>query len=315
MRSQALLPLLCPTFVVKVALMMTLSSTSDLLRALDGARDVALTAYLLPAGRVLDGLTAAAKAGAHVRVRLEGYIYKDEGGIGAANAVAIAKLRAAGADAQLVHPDKDASDAMLHTKAALIDGTLFLDDRNWPDDGGDTIVRDTFPSDAQMVKDAVDGNEDRPTPFFAVAKRGALASEARLISAAHASDDVIVESESFGPNNRVYKALDTAAHAGAHVRLLVNARVLHGNANENGALEKLAADGVGVRVCDADEKFAVLNGTRGWLGSTNATVAFNHPDELDWGVRTDAPPIVSHLRDVFESRWAAVKEPLLRGAS
>jgi hypothetical protein len=314
MRSQALLPLLCPTFVVKVALVMTLSSTSNLLRALDGAHDVTLTAYMLPAGRVLDGLMVAAKAGAHVRVRLEGYIYKDNGGIGAVNAAAIAQLRAAGADAQFVHPDKDSPDAMLHTKAALIDGTLFLDDRNWPDDGGDTIVRDTFPSDAQMVADAVDGKEDWPTPFFAVAKRESLASEARLISAARPGDDVIVESESFGANNRVDKAIDAAAHAGAHVRLLVNARDLQGNASENGALEKLAADGVDVHVCDADEKFAVLNGTRGWLGSTNATVAFNHPDELDWGVRTDAPQIVSHLREVFEKRWAALREPL-HGAS
>jgi phosphatidylserine/phosphatidylglycerophosphate/cardiolipin synthase-like enzyme len=304
MRSQALLPLLCPTFVVKVALMMTLSSTSDLLRALDGAHDVALTAYTLPAGRVLDGLAAAAKAGARVRVRLEGYIYKDDGSVGAANTAAIARLRAAGADAQLVHPDENASDAMLHCKAALVDGELFLDDRNWPDDGGDTIVRDTFPSDAQIVADAIAGKEDPPTPFFSVAKRESLASEARLVSAAHAGDDVIVESESFGADNRVYDAIDTAARAGAHVRLLVSASDLQGNLNENGALKKLRDDGVGVRVCDADEKLAVLNGTRGWLGSANATVAFNHPDQLDWGARTDAPAIVSHLREAFEQRWS-----------
>ena len=39
-------------------------------------------------------LRKAAKAGAHVRVQLEGYIYKDDGGVGAANTAAITKLRA-----------------------------------------------------------------------------------------------------------------------------------------------------------------------------------------------------------------------------
>jgi phosphatidylserine/phosphatidylglycerophosphate/cardiolipin synthase-like enzyme len=307
MRSQALLPLLWPTFVVKVALMMTLSSTSELLAALRDAHDISLIAYTLPAGRVLDGLAAAAKAGAHVRVRLEGYIYNDDGSVGAANTAAITKLRAAGADAQLVHPDKNATDAMLHCKAALVDGELYLDDRNWADDGGDTIVRDTFASDATIVRDAVAGKEDPPTPFFSVAKRQSLASEARLLHEAHAGDDVIVESESFGADNRVYKAIDDAARAGAHVRLLVSVRDLQGNTNEKRALAKLAADGVGVRVCDADEKFAVVRGTRGWVGSANATAAFNHPDQLDWGARTDAPSIVSQLRDAFEKRWVTAE--------
>ncbi len=283
--------------------MMTLSSTSELLSALHGARDVSLMAYTLPAGKVLDGLTEAATAGTHVRVRLEGYIYKDDGSVGAANTAAIARLHAAGADAELVHPGNDARDAMLHCKAALVDGTLFLDDRNWPNDGADTIVRDDFSSDAQIVRDAIGSKEDPPTPFFSVAKRESLASEARLLYGAHGGDDVIVESESFGANNRVYEAIEGAAHAGAHVRLLVSVRDLQGNANERGALAKLAADGVSVRVCDADEKFAVIDGARGWLGSANATVAFNHPDQLDWGARTDAPTIVAHLRQTFDQRW------------
>lgn len=287
--------------------MLTLSSTRELLSRIQGARDIALTAYTLPAGRVLDGLAAAARAGAHVRVRLEGYIYKDDGSVGDANASAIAALRAAGADAQLVHPQQNAPDAMLHCKAALVDGTLFLDDRNWPGDGADTIVRDDFARDAQIVRDALDGREDAPTPFFAVAKREALASEARLLHEAHTGDDVILESESFGANNRVYKAVDALGREGAHVRLLVSARDMQGNANERGALEALAAHGVAVRVVDADEKFAVVDGGRGWIGSANATVAFDHPDQLDWGARTDAPSILAHLRQTFDQRWAAAQ--------
>jgi hypothetical protein len=286
-----------------VALMMTLSSTAELLSRLENARDVSLIAYTLPKGRVLDGLSAAAKAGAHVHVRLEGYIYKDDGGVSAANTAAIDQLRAAGADAKLVHPSRRASDAMLHCKAALVDGTLFLDDRNWPDDGADTIVRDDFSRDAAIVADAVAGHEDAPTPFFAVAKREALASEARLLNEAHAGDDVIAESESFGANNRVYSALDALGRAGAHVRLLVSVRDMQANANERGALKKLSTDGVEVRVVDADEKLAIVRGARGWIGSANATGAFDHPDQLDWGARTDAPSIVAHLSKAFDQRW------------
>ncbi len=300
-----------------VALMMTLSSTAELLSRIERARDVSLIAYTLPKGRVLDGLAAAAKAGTHVRVRLEGYIYKDDGGVTAANAAAIAELRAAGADAQLVHPDQRAPDAMLHCKAALVDGELFLDDRNWPDDGADTILRDDFSRDARIVADAVVEREDAPTPFFAVAKRESLASEARLLNEARRGDDVIVESESFGANNRVYSALDALGRADAHARLLVSARDMQGNANEQGALRKLSADGVSIRVCDADEKFAVVRESRGWIGSANATASFDHPDQFDWGARTDAPAILAHVRRTFEERWqqAAPLATALRLAS
>ena len=296
---------------------MTLSSTAELLSSLEHARDVSLIAYTLPKGRVLDGLAAAAKAGAHVRVRLEGYIYKDSGDVAAANGSAIAELRAAGADARLVHPDQHAPGAMLHCKAALVDGTLFLDDRYWPDDGADTILRDDFSRDAQVVADAVAEREDAPSPFFAIAKRESLASEARLLHEAHRGDDVIVESESFGASNRVYTALDALGRAGAHVRLLVSVRDMQGNSNERGALEKLSADGVSVRVCDADEKFAVVRGSRGWVGSANATASFDHPDQFDWGARTDASPILDHLRRTFDQRWQSAS-PLataLRAAS
>jgi len=285
--------------------MMHLSSTGELLAALRGARDVSLVAYTLPPGRVLDGLARAARAGAHVKVRLEGSIYKDGAsvGVGAANRAAIDALQAAGADAALVHASADAADAMLHAKAAIVDGTLFLDDRNWPDDGEDTIVRDDFANDAAMVEDAIDGKSGPATPFFAIAKRPALASEARLVDESRRGDDVIVESESFGAGNRVFDALERIAAAGAHVRLLVNARDLRGNANERSALRKLRALGVAVRLTGADEKFAVVKQTRGWLGSANATVAFDRPDQLDWGARTDAPDVIAHLRAAFDARW------------
>lgn len=285
--------------------MISLSSTAELVAALQRAREVTLTAYTLPQGAVLDALASAAQRGAHVRVRLEGDIYKDDGTVGAENAGALQRLKRAGADAQLVHLTADAPDPMLHLKGAVVDRSVFLDDRNWPDDGGDTILRDDFSSDAAMVRDAASGVEDRPTSFFSVRKRDALASEARLIKEAHPGDDVIAESESFGASNRVYTALDEAAKRGARVRVLVADRELQESANEETAIDRLVRDGAEVRVCTADEKFAVVRNTRGWVGSANATAAFNHPDQLDWGLRTDDTAILSHARAVFESRWSS----------
>ncbi len=257
--------------------------------ALEGSRDVSLVAYMLPKGQVLDALCRAAHAGAHVRVRLEGDIYKDDGGVDAVNRAAVAALRAGGADASIVHPDDASKDAMVHAKAAVVDGALFLDDRNWPDDGEDTIVR------ADSVRDG----------SIAWTKRESLASEAKLLEAGQRGDDAMVESESFGASNRVFDTLDRLARDGAHVRLLVCARDLQENVRERKALEKLLADGVAVRTTRDAEKFAVLNGARAWIGSANATAAFAEPDQSDWGARTDAPDIVSHLRSAFDARWAA----------
>jgi hypothetical protein len=53
------------------------------------------------------------------------------------------------------------------------------------------------------------------------------------------------------------------------------------------------------------------------IGSANATAAFDHPDQLDWGARTDALSILAHLRSTFDARWqsAATLATALRPAS
>jgi phosphatidylserine/phosphatidylglycerophosphate/cardiolipin synthase-like enzyme len=282
--------------------MLALTTTTAVLAALRDARTISLVAYTLRPGRVEDALLAAARRGAHVAVRLEGHPYAGaDGALLKENRVAVDVLARAGADARLVDTD-GSGEPPLHAKAIVADDTLFLDDRNWPDDDADTIVRDDFAHDRRMVEDAVRGSGDRPGACFTIRKRDSLASEARLFSNAEAHDDAIVETESFGKGNRVYRALDALGKAGAAPRVLVSSRDLQDNANERTAIARLQADGVQVRAVDADEKFA-LAGTRGWLGSTNATVAFNHPDQLDWGARTDDPTIVAHLRRRFEERW------------
>ena len=286
--------------------MLALSTTDDVLRALRTAHEVSLLAYTLRPGRVEDALVAAAKRGARVTVRLEGQFYHDEDGtLGAANAAAIDRLSRAGADARLVNTGNTV-EPKLHAKAIVADNALYLDDRNWPDDGADTIVRDDFSHDRKIVADAVHGTGERGE-VFTMRKRDSLASEAKLLAGAHSGEDIIVESESFGGGNRVYRALEELGDSGASPRVLVATRDLEGNAHERAAIEALEKHGVRVRVIDADEKFA-LAGTRGWLGSTNATPAFDRPDQLDWGARTDDPTIVERLRERFEERWKAATE-------
>jgi len=248
------------------------------------ARNITCASYALPPGPVLDGLASAAQRGAHVVVRLEGTPYKGAaGGLQRANAAAVAALRSAGADARLLHgaPGEPA----LHAKAIVADDVLYLDDCNWPHDGCDTIVREGAPSRARIATN----------------KRAALASEARTIAGA-SRDCVDIESESVSAYNCAFAAIDARAERGERVRLLVSARDLRGNPKERAALSKLANDGVQVRTCLASEKFA-LAGARAWVGSANASAAFDKPDQIDWGLQTRAKDVVAHIRSHFEQRW------------
>ena len=286
--------------------MMSLSSTGVVLAALQRARVASLSAYILRPGVVEDALLDAARRGARVTVRLEGQPYADsQGALLAGNRSAVAALRAAGADAQLVH-ESGSSGGGLHAKMLVTDDALYLDDRNWAGDGEETIVRDTFAQDRTMAQDAIAGDCARASPFFAVRKHDALASEARLLRSARSNEDVIVESESFGAYNAAYDALDDLARDGGKPRVLVAERELQNNAKELAVLQALVRDGASVRVTPADEKFA-LAGERGWIGSANLSAAFDRPDQIDWSVRTDDPVIIAHERAAFESRWTSAQ--------
>lgn len=259
--------------------MPALSNTADLVAAMQHAHSIALRAYVLRPGTVLDALSASSRRGARVRVRLECRPFADpSGALAAQNASAVATLASAGADAALadcdgLHP--------AHIKDARVDGALFLDDRNWPDDGGDTILRADPADDVALQKD------------------DALRREARTIyRAADAGKSVAVETESFG-FGRVYAALKFAAARGP-VRLLVTARDV--TARSLPALRRLQAAGVTVRTCAADEKLAVTP-DEAWAGSANATAGV--PAQADWGLRIFQRPVVNALRARFERNWSS----------
>lgn len=282
--------------------MISLITEKQVVAAIRSAQSVLLTAYALRPGRVLDSLEGAARDGARVTVRLEGRPYGDSAGeLIADNRRAVKALRRLGADAKLVDTNSR-SGPSLHMKAAVCDGVAYLDDRNWPD-GGDTIVRDDFRTDVAAIEAASLRKPPVRSKEFWTDKAQALAAERRLLDSATHAKRVDVESESFGSGSGTYGALKRLARSGVPCRLIVALRDL--NARSERALDSLAQAGVAVRVSSSDEKMAIVDGTRAWIGSANSTSSYVNGDQIDWGLRTDAPDVLKHLRRRFQTTWSA----------
>jgi hypothetical protein len=233
----------------------------------------------------------ALEAGPYARDSIRAALLREQ------NETTAARLRANGVRVRLAHEP----DAPLHMKAAVVDAALFLDDRNWPAGGDDTIVRTTARAEVAAARDAIAGRE-ASTPVLALRKDRALADEARLIEAVR-SERIDCESESFSASP-VFRALLGAARRGRHVRLLVASRELSGTGGrrERSALRKLRQAGVEVRASRSDEKFCVTK-NNAWLGSANATAGAAHT--VDWGARTRSSEIVATLQRRFEAHWRA----------
>jgi hypothetical protein len=286
-----------------------LSDRPAVLAAIDRARSVSLSAYILPVS-VTDRLAAAARRDARVELALARYPVGDTPDerrcLARANRDAVETVRRAGGTAYLVSPRDP-----LHLKAALIDDRVaYLDDRNWSDDGPQTILVDDDPDDVAIVRDALarrtSGNEHLRT-----VKPESLALERRILDQA-GDGPLDVETESFGIGP-VFDALEARAAAHRPTRLLVCDREL-GQAERRArragpppveirALDRLALDGVDVRVTPAGEKMA-LAGDGGWIGSTNATRDWGSTArQLDWGMTVSDPAIAAALRARFQTTW------------
>jgi phosphatidylserine/phosphatidylglycerophosphate/cardiolipin synthase-like enzyme len=287
--------------------MIQLSSIGEVRAAISDGGDVDVLAYTLARGPVLGALEAAASRGVRVKVRLEGAPFGDpDGALARHNRRVVDELATFGVDARLAHaqPGGDA-EAPVHAKALVAGGRVFLDDRNWR--AGDFVVCNDDPGAVQSVVDAVNGKVPRDVPgsAFALEKENALAREVQLLRSAHDGDDVVAESESFGYGT-VYAALDDLGKRGLAPRLLVSAREA-ANRRESQALQRLAGDGVRVRITRDAEKFALVD-DRAWIGSANASPAFGDPEMLDWGLCTDDRAIAGAARVRVEARWATAED-------
>jgi hypothetical protein len=286
--------------------MIALDNAAGFVRALAHARNVTLTSYTLHDGPVLRGLVAAARRGARVSVRLERDPLDDAAGtLHRQNAAALGALRAAGAAAGETAP----GEPVLHLKAAVVDRTAWLDDRNWAGGAAERIVRDTSGDDVAAVASALRGGPGADG-HLATTKAAAQRLEAEVIARAGGAP-LAVESESFG-NGAIYGALLRRAKARRPTRLIVAGREAAeaGNRTERAHLKRLAALGVEIRLgnprrADLDEKLAV--GTHdAWVGSANATYARGPAGaQRDWGLATRSAAVVDGLRAAFERNWSA----------
>ncbi len=240
-----------------------------------------------------DALIAAAANGSQVSVVLDGAFPFDSTGARArANAQLAADLRADGVAARITGANEAA-----HTKAAVIDDVAWLNDRNFPSSGPDTLVRDDEAADVAAVRDRISGgtsNSDR----IAFTKGAALALEARVLADAPPGE-LEVATENFGYGT-VYGILKRRAEGGDHIRLLVDAREA-ARGKDREALAHLARAGVEVRVRNDNDKIA-LAGRQAWIGSANPTHPL--PEQSDWGLITQASRAVALLHHRFETAWS-----------
>jgi len=268
-----------------------LASHTDFLSALADARNVSLAAFCLGAP-MRDALIAAAAHGGTVNVVLDGaFPFDPTGARAAANARMAENLRAHGVKARITGVDE-----ATHTKAAVTDGVAWLDDRNFPSSGPDTLVRDDEAADVAVVCDRIAGGQST-SERIAFTKGAALALEARVLMQSPAGElDVATENFGYGA---VYGILKRRAEGGDHIRLLADEREA-ARGQDHQALAHLQAAGVDVRLRHDDDKVALAGG-QAWIGSANPT--FPLPEQSDWGLITQAAPAVARLHDRFEAAW------------
>ena len=284
----------------RVSMSVALSSHAAFLGTLEGASTIALSAYVLrPNCDVVSALERAAGRGAAVAVTLDALPYggATPNALALVNARTAALLRGHGVTVRFA----DADGPPLHMKAAVVDGIAFLDDRNWPAAGDDTIVRTDDRENVALVAAALRG-QPGANAHLATEKGAALRLEAAEISGAP-GDRVDIETESFGAT-AVSAALRARAAAGTKVRLVVAARDIAPGSRERASLVRLSAAGVDVRVSRDAEKLCVA-GDRAWIGSANAT--YSSGPVIDWGLATGDPPLVTKIAADFERNWAAAK--------
>ena len=264
----------------------------DVIASIGAARTVTISAYTLsPRGKMSGALLAAAARGARVSVALDGSAF---GAAARSNARTIAEFNARGIRVHL-------TERPLHLKAAVIDGAVFLSDRNWTSGRGhEVVIRDPYTGDRTIVERAILGDAGSNEHLW-LRKADALAAEARLV-AQRASHEVLVESESFGAGTPLYDALRARARAHDSVHLIVAAFEYRRSSAEQRAVAALVREGVNVRIGTSGEKLA-LDGSNAWIGSANATHGL--PDQVDFGFIFHNREIVAQLRAQYEQNWNA----------
>jgi hypothetical protein len=186
-----------------------------------------------------------------------------------------------------------------HIKAAVLDGQLYLSDRNWTSRSADAIVvHDSIPGDRVLIERSFLGRSAANDHLW-TRKADALWAEANMLATAH-SRAIRVSTESFGLDTAVYRRLVQRRKAGDDVSLLIARSEYAHNWAEHMAVAPLLAIGVRVRLSSSNEKMAI-DGAMVWIGSANATKGL--PNQLEFGIVITSSSVAEQLRKQFDEEW------------
>jgi hypothetical protein len=207
--------------------------------------------------------------------------------------------------------DQGTSTPPLHAKLAIVDGSAYLDGRNW--DTTDIVISDTYAGDFTAIENALALAPTSSTNLDTL-KSLALAREANSITSAAPASGVTVrfmtESFSSGAGN-VVAALESAAQAGANVEVVVLSSYVQGNSLEESLLTTLKSPPYNMSVrlnpASGSEKMTLISSqATGWFGSSNATSSSESSDNyIDWGLTVSDPSVLSSLQSYYDSVYAS----------
>lgn len=276
---------------------------------LSAASTICFSAYVFT-NESFQALDTAAKNGANETVVLPQEEYSEDSSD--ANQLA--------ADGAHIIYDQGTSTPPLHAKLALVDGSAFLDGRNW--DTSDVVISDTYASDYTAIGNALALNPTSSANLDTL-KSIALAREAEMTTSAVSGSNgmlsgitirFMTESFSSGASN-VIGALESAAQDGASVEVVVLSSYVQGNTSEMNLITTLENPPYNMSVRlnpnSGSEKMTLIsNQTTGWFGSSNATSSSSQDDNyIDWGLTVGDPTVLSDLQSYYDMVYAQSSKP------
>ncbi len=258
-------------------------------------KTIQFSTYLLnPSSTLEQALVSAAAAGASVEVSLPSDSFVQSlGDVYQEDMQSAQNIANAGGTVMWDAGNQSPNAQPLHAKLAIVDGTAYLDGRNW--DSTDVIVSDTGVADLLAIGNAIALNPT-DSPTLDTVKQDALSLETTYISSTSGST-IDYMTESFGAGN-VANALIARAQAG----LTVHAIVLKSDVStsEKTTLTQMQQAGIDVELNpgSGSEKLAII-GTTAWFGSSNSTAGV--PYQIDWGAVFSDPNVIATLQSNFDA--------------
>jgi hypothetical protein len=273
-------------------------SESSFENIVTAGKSIRFSTYLLdPSSTLEQALVNAAQGGASVEVSLPSDSYVQSlGDVYEEDMESAQNIANAGGSVMWDAGTQSPNAEPLHAKLAIVDGTAYLDGRNW--DSTDIIVSDTGADDLVAIGNAIALNPTDSPPLDTI-KQDALSLETTFITNTSGST-IDYMTESFGAGN-VANALIARAQLGATVHAIVLKSDV--STSEKTTLTQMQQAGIDVELNpgSGSEKLAIV-GTTAWFGSSNSTAGV--PYQIDWGAVFSDSSVITTLQSYFDATLA-----------